>query len=68
MALKIAADKYQEKRGNKNEEVCCLHNERLKIFCQNDEQPICLVCQMSVRHRVHKCFPVEEAAKEKKVE
>lgn len=67
LELKIAADRYQEKRSNKNQEVCCLHNESLKIFCQNDEQPICLVCQISVKHRIHECFPVEEAAKEKKV-
>lgn len=67
LALKIAADQYQEKRRNKNQEVCCVHNEPLKIFCQNDEQPICLVCQSSVKHRVHECFPVEEAAREKKV-
>lgn len=68
LALKIAADSYQGQRNSKNQDVCRLHNEKLKIFCQNDEVPICLVCQTSVKHRVHECFPVEEAAKQKKVE
>lgn len=66
-ALKIAADKYQEQRSSRNPEVCRLHNERLKIFCQNDEEPICLVCQTSKQHKVHECCPVEEAAQQKKV-
>lgn len=68
LALKIAADQYQAQRASGNREVCVLHNEKLKIFCQNDEEPICLVCQTSKRHKVHECCPVEEAAPQKKVE
>ncbi|XP_042267676.1 zinc-binding protein A33-like [Thunnus maccoyii] len=68
LALKIAADNYQVQRTNRNQEVCILHNEKLKIFCQNDEEPICLVCQTSRQHRVHECCPVDEAAQQKKTE
>ncbi|XP_051237979.1 zinc-binding protein A33 [Dicentrarchus labrax] len=68
LALKIAADQYQMLRTGRNEEVCHLHNEKLKIFCQNDEEPICLVCQTSKQHKVHECCPVEEAAQQKKTE
>ncbi|XP_073327902.1 zinc-binding protein A33-like [Pagrus major] len=68
LALKIAADTFQVRRTNRNEETCCLHNEKLKIFCQNDEELICLVCQTSKQHRVHECCPVEEAAEQKKKE
>lgn len=68
LALKIAADKYQVQRTSRNQELCCLHNEKLKIFCQNDEQLICLVCQTSKQHKVHECCPIEEASPQKKVE
>ncbi|XP_035520414.1 zinc-binding protein A33-like [Morone saxatilis] len=68
LALKIAADQYQMLKTGRNEEVCRLHNEKLKIFCQNDEEPICLVCQTSKRHKVHECCPIEEAAQQKKTE
>lgn len=67
LALKKAADEYQKQRTNRNQEVCFLHNEKLRIFCQNDEEPICLICQTSRQHKVHDCCPVEEAAHEKRV-
>ncbi|XP_047451769.1 zinc-binding protein A33-like [Mugil cephalus] len=68
LALKIAADKYQVQRNSKNQEACALHNEKLKVFCRNDEEPICLICQISKQHKVHDCCPVEEAAQQKKTE
>ncbi|KAM7396803.1 hypothetical protein PAMP_019814 [Pampus punctatissimus] len=71
LPLKIAADDYQVQRAGKKpkeEEVCILHNEKLKIFCQNDEEPICLICQTSRQHKVHECCPVGEAAQQKKKE
>lgn len=72
LALKIAADMFTEQRTTRGEEStveewCLLHNEKLKLFCHNDEEPICVVCQLSNRHNVHACCPVEEAALEKKV-
>ncbi|XP_071752579.1 zinc-binding protein A33-like [Centroberyx gerrardi] len=68
LALKIAADSFQEQRTCEDQELCILHNEKLKIFCQNDEEPICLVCQTSKQHKIHEFCPVGEAALEKKIE
>ncbi|XP_059190825.1 zinc-binding protein A33-like [Centropristis striata] len=68
LALKLAADKYQVKNTGEDQDVCYLHKEKLTIFCQNDEEPICLVCQMSKQHKVHECCPVDEAAQQKKTE
>ncbi|XP_012720663.2 zinc-binding protein A33 [Fundulus heteroclitus] len=65
--LKLAADQFQNRRAMA-QESCPLHNEKLKVFCNNDEVPICLVCQISKDHKVHKCCPVEEAAQQKKGE
>ncbi|KAK9516608.1 hypothetical protein VZT92_024528 [Zoarces viviparus] len=68
LALKIAADNYQVQKTVGNQDVCRLHKEKLKIFCHNDLEPICLVCQTSRQHKVHECCPVEEAAEQKKRE
>ncbi|XP_028287551.1 zinc-binding protein A33-like [Parambassis ranga] len=68
LALKIAADEYQVQRTSRTQDVCLVHNEKLKIFCKNDEEPICVVCQISKQHKVHECCPVEEAATQKRTE
>ncbi|XP_066471693.1 zinc finger protein RFP-like [Tiliqua scincoides] len=46
--------------------VCERHQEPLKLFCQDDEAPICVVCDRSKEHRPHLVVPVEEAAQEYK--
>uniref|UniRef100_A0A8C3RK14 Uncharacterized protein n=1 Tax=Chelydra serpentina TaxID=8475 RepID=A0A8C3RK14_CHESE len=45
--------------------VCEKHNEDLKVFCQEDQTPICLVCHLSRDHREHTVVPIEEAARER---
>ncbi|XP_061532915.1 zinc-binding protein A33-like [Phycodurus eques] len=64
LVLKIAADHYHLEKMSADR--CHLHEEKLSIFCQNDEKPICLVCQMSKQHKIHECCPLDEAAKQKK--
>ncbi|KAI4824970.1 hypothetical protein KUCAC02_020676 [Chaenocephalus aceratus] len=66
LELKIAADEYQVLKTRSTQGVCRVHNEKLNIFCHNDLEPICLVCQTSKQHNVHECSPVEEAATQKK--
>ncbi|XP_068458551.1 zinc-binding protein A33-like [Clinocottus analis] len=68
LSLKLAAEDYQVHKTDGNQDFCSAHHEKLKIFCHNDQEPICLVCQTSKRHRVHDCCPVEEAAEQKKKE
>ncbi|XP_003967633.1 zinc-binding protein A33-like [Takifugu rubripes] len=68
LALKIAAEEYQGQRTSRDQGICLLHEHKLTIFCQNDEEPICLVCQTSKRHKVHECCPVVEASRQKKKE
>ncbi|NXK24199.1 TRI27 protein, partial [Arenaria interpres] len=50
------------------EKVCRQHQEVLKLFCKEDLQPICVVCDRSRAHRFHPVVPVEEAAQEYKEE
>uniref|UniRef100_A0A3Q3FHS9 Uncharacterized protein n=1 Tax=Labrus bergylta TaxID=56723 RepID=A0A3Q3FHS9_9LABR len=60
LQLKIAVDKYRTQMMTGNLEACCIHSEKLQFFCHNDEEPICLVCQTSLKHKVHKFGPLEE--------
>uniref|UniRef100_A0A8B9S0W8 TRI27 protein n=1 Tax=Accipiter nisus TaxID=211598 RepID=A0A8B9S0W8_9AVES len=50
------------------ENLCRQHQEALKLFCKDDQQPICMVCDRSQAHRFHTVVPVEEAAQEYKEE
>uniref|UniRef100_A0A8C3HXC4 Uncharacterized protein n=1 Tax=Chrysemys picta bellii TaxID=8478 RepID=A0A8C3HXC4_CHRPI len=47
--------------------VCKKHSEVLKVFCQEDQTPICMVCHLSRDHKAHAVVPIEEAAQEYKV-
>ncbi|XP_075769572.1 zinc finger protein RFP-like isoform X1 [Pelodiscus sinensis] len=46
------------------ERLCEKHQEPLKLFCREDEIPICVVCDRSKGHRGHTVIPAEEAAEE----
>nr|XP_014429130.1 E3 ubiquitin-protein ligase TRIM7-like [Pelodiscus sinensis] len=45
---------------------CGAHGEPLKLFCELDRRPICVVCDRSRAHRGHPVIPAEEAAQEYK--
>uniref|UniRef100_A0A7M4F568 Zinc finger protein RFP-like n=1 Tax=Crocodylus porosus TaxID=8502 RepID=A0A7M4F568_CROPO len=46
--------------------VCEKHKEPLKLFCENHQATICVVCKESRDHQGHTMIPVEEAAQEYK--
>ncbi|XP_078497591.1 putative tripartite motif-containing protein 61 isoform X3 [Lissotriton helveticus] len=48
------------------ESVCQKHQQRLQLFCKDDQEPICEVCDRSGEHLSHTVIPVEEAAQEYK--
>uniref|UniRef100_A0A8C8SPF7 Tripartite motif containing 7 n=1 Tax=Pelusios castaneus TaxID=367368 RepID=A0A8C8SPF7_9SAUR len=54
----------QAAKGSVGEGVCEKHQEALKLFCEDDQAPICLVCRESQAHRSHTVVPIEEAAQE----
>ncbi|XP_031431849.1 E3 ubiquitin-protein ligase TRIM35-like [Clupea harengus] len=55
--------KEKSQRASGGSEVhCSLHDERLKLFCLEDKQPICVVCQASRKHSGHQFLPIDEAA------
>ncbi|KAL2084702.1 hypothetical protein ACEWY4_020220 [Coilia grayii] len=40
--------------------MCPLHEEKLKLFCEVDQQLLCVVCRDGIQHEGHKCRPAEE--------
>ncbi|KAH1182677.1 hypothetical protein KIL84_004169 [Mauremys mutica] len=46
--------------------MCQRHKERLKLYCEEDQALICVVCDRSKEHRAHRVVPIEEAAQEYK--
>uniref|UniRef100_A0A671QM51 B30.2/SPRY domain-containing protein n=1 Tax=Sinocyclocheilus anshuiensis TaxID=1608454 RepID=A0A671QM51_9TELE len=42
------------------EEVCDLHGEKLKLFCVEDKESVCLVCRDSEKHKWHKFRTISE--------
>uniref|UniRef100_A0A8C2I0K1 Uncharacterized protein n=1 Tax=Cyprinus carpio TaxID=7962 RepID=A0A8C2I0K1_CYPCA len=49
-----------ERRSSGSEEICSLHSEKLKLFCLEDKQPVCLVCRDSEKHVNHTIRPISE--------
>ncbi|XP_078497932.1 E3 ubiquitin-protein ligase TRIM39-like [Lissotriton helveticus] len=47
--------------------LCEKHEEKLRLFCAEDQRMICWVCRESKEHKTHAASPVEEAAEEHKV-
>ncbi|XP_030045129.1 nuclear factor 7, brain [Microcaecilia unicolor] len=42
--------------------VCAKHEEKLKLYCEDDEEPLCVVCGVSKEHKGHRVTPLHEAA------
>ncbi|XP_034645023.1 zinc finger protein RFP-like [Trachemys scripta elegans] len=53
-------------KGAGGDGVCDRHQEALKLFCEEDQTPICVVCDRSRAHGAHTVVPIEEAAQEYK--
>ncbi|XP_063044121.1 zinc-binding protein A33-like, partial [Engraulis encrasicolus] len=65
--LKNLCDSFSKERNySQREPLCCLHRSKLKLYCEEDKQLICLVCRDSKHHRNHKFSPIDEAAQERK--
>ncbi|MBN3320195.1 TRI35 protein, partial [Atractosteus spatula] len=71
LALRNIVESYLKKNSKspaeQSEELCMLHGEKTKLFCLNDQVPICVVCQTSKKHKHHECSPILEAAEDFKV-
>jgi len=65
LALKNLCESFLKERNEKrrssgSEEICSLHSEKLKLFCLEDKQPVCVVCINSQKHDNHTFRPIGE--------
>ncbi|XP_058627885.1 nuclear factor 7, ovary-like [Onychostoma macrolepis] len=64
-ALKNLCESFLKERNERcssgSEEICSLHSEKLKLFCLEDKQSVCLVCRDSQKHVNHTFRPIGEA-------
>ncbi|XP_034550548.1 E3 ubiquitin-protein ligase TRIM39-like [Notolabrus celidotus] len=66
-ALKNLCESFLQEGGqSSSEELCSLHSEKLKLFCLDHQQPVCVVCRDSEKHADHRFRPIDEAAREHK--
>ncbi|KAK2861643.1 hypothetical protein Q5P01_001176 [Channa striata] len=72
LALKNLCEAFLLDRDQRSsaasEDLCSLHSEKLKLFCLDHEQPVCVVCLPSKSHIGHKFRPVDEAAQDQREE
>ncbi|XP_050961751.1 zinc-binding protein A33-like [Labeo rohita] len=71
LALKNLCESFlkrNESRSSGSEEICSLHSEKLKLFCLEEKQPVCVVCVNSQKHDNHKFRPIDEVVSSHKEE
>ncbi|KAM9336978.1 E3 ubiquitin-protein ligase TRIM35-like [Symphorus nematophorus] len=67
LALMNLCEAFLQQRDQRpSESLCSLHSEKLRLFCLDHQQPVCLVCRDSKKHSEHRFRPIDEAAQEHK--
>ncbi|XP_078146390.1 E3 ubiquitin-protein ligase TRIM39-like [Centroberyx gerrardi] len=72
LALKNLCESFLLERDQRasavSELLCSLHSEKLKLFCLDHQQTVCVVCLHSKTHTDHRIRPIDEAALDHKEE
>ncbi|XP_036007622.1 nuclear factor 7, brain-like [Fundulus heteroclitus] len=67
LVLKRLCETFLQQRDQRaSEDLCSLHSEKLKLFCLDHQQPVCVVCRDSEKHTKHRFRPIDEAAQQHK--
>ena len=67
MSLKNLCETFsQERDQSSSPALCSLHSKKLRHFCLDHQQPVCLVCRDSDKHSEHRFRPIDEAAPQHK--
>uniref|UniRef100_A0AAY4BHC2 Zinc-binding protein A33-like n=1 Tax=Denticeps clupeoides TaxID=299321 RepID=A0AAY4BHC2_9TELE len=67
LALKNLCEIFSVEKIQRSEVLCSQHGEKLKLFCLEDQQLVCLACAESKNHKNHNFRPINEAALDLKV-
>ncbi|XP_012871110.1 PREDICTED: E3 ubiquitin-protein ligase TRIM11 isoform X1 [Dipodomys ordii] len=65
--LTKVAEMARQHPGLQRRDLCPAHQEPLKLFCLEEQTPICVVCREAREHQSHRALPVDEAVQEYKV-
>ncbi|XP_062264591.1 nuclear factor 7, ovary-like [Platichthys flesus] len=72
LALKNLCEAFLKERDRKgsveSEVLCSLHAEKLRLFCLDHKEAVCLVCRDSKKHTDHTFRPIDEAAQDHREE
>ncbi|XP_034433394.1 nuclear factor 7, brain-like, partial [Hippoglossus hippoglossus] len=63
LVLKNVCETFLQERDHA---LCSLHSKKLRLFCLDHQQPVCLVCRDSEKHTGHRFRPIDEAAPQHK--
>ncbi|XP_047197753.1 nuclear factor 7, brain-like [Hippoglossus stenolepis] len=63
LVLKNVSETFLQERDHA---LCNLHSKKLRLFCLDHQQPVCLVCRDSEKHTDHRFRPIDEAAQQHK--
>ncbi|XP_034433388.1 nuclear factor 7, ovary-like [Hippoglossus hippoglossus] len=63
LVLKNVSETFLQERDHA---LCNLHSKKLRLFCLDHHQPVCLVCRDSEKHTDHRFRPIDEAAPQHK--
>ncbi|XP_040889136.1 E3 ubiquitin-protein ligase TRIM35-like [Toxotes jaculatrix] len=70
LSLKNLCETFLQERERRasagSEPLCSLHSEKLKLFCLDHQEPVCVVCRDSKKHTNHSFSPIDEAAHDHK--
>ncbi|XP_062316380.1 tripartite motif containing 108 [Osmerus eperlanus] len=66
LTLKKLADTAKEDKNKASSWMCAEHEEKLKLFCETDQQLVCVICRDGEEHNGHKFKPIKEAAQMRK--
>lgn len=64
LALKNLCETFWSSLGRPRGDACLLHGEKLKLFCLQDQELVCVVCRDSDKHKQHRLKPTDEAAQQ----
>ncbi|XP_053171940.1 nuclear factor 7, ovary-like [Scomber japonicus] len=69
LVIKNLCESFLQDRDQRaSEDLCSLYSEKLKLFCLDHQQPVCVVCRDSEKHTNHRFSPIDEAARQHKKE
>ncbi|XP_038131642.1 nuclear factor 7, brain-like [Cyprinodon tularosa] len=67
LVLKNLCETFLRQREQRaSEDLCSLHSGKLRLFCLDHQQPVCLICRDSEKHAEHRFRPIDEAAQQHK--